>query len=80
MGLSFPAIFNDFWRIQTTDYYCRLQNPSIFLGDDFFFFPLGDPKQVGPVIVQNNFVEKNCPKLPYFEGSFLKLSYLDDRF
>jgi hypothetical protein len=36
MSLSFLAIFNDFWRMQTTDYYCQLQNPIIFWGDDFF--------------------------------------------
>ncbi len=45
--------------------------PSFF--GVMIFFPLGDPKKVGPMIVQNNFFEKNCPKLPYFEGSFLKL-------
>jgi hypothetical protein len=30
---------------------------AFLLGDDFFF-QLGDPKKVGPVIVQNNFFEK----------------------
>jgi hypothetical protein len=59
-----------FGGIQTTDYYCRLQNPSIFLGDDNFFSPLGDSKKVGPVIVQYYFFGKIGPKLPYFEGSF----------
>jgi hypothetical protein len=58
MGLSFLAIFNDFWRIQTTDYYCRASESQHFFFSDDFFFQLGDPKKVGPVIVQNNFFEK----------------------
>jgi len=37
------------------------------------FFPLQDPKKEGPGIVQSNFFEKNCPKLPYFEGFFSEI-------
>jgi hypothetical protein len=79
MGLSFLAIFNDFWRNTIYRLLLSASESKHFFWVMIFFFPLGDPKKVGPVIVQYYFFEKIGPKLPYFEGSFFKLSYLDDK-